>query len=132
MTTKTTSLNEGLTKFIVMNGSPSGLVQRGKVHGEENVKTVKAKDLTLAQAKTLHRLRGGTEYKMRADGKKGGEVTNQSLSLIHAPSIPALYRLGLVDFTYTKSACKEDFCYVRLTSCGWAILREFDEAAGGK
>lgn len=95
------------------------------------MKTVKAKDLTLSQVKTLHRLRGGTEYKMRADGKKGGEVTNQSLSLIHAPSIPALYRLGLVDFTYTKSACKEDFCYVRLTSCGWGILREFDEATRG-
>lgn len=109
-------------------------IWRNKVRTETIVKTAKAKDLTLAQVKTLHRLRGGTEYKMRADGKKGGEVTNQSFALLSAPSIPVLHRLGLVDFTQGRPKGASDqgkFFPVSLTDSGWATLKEFDEATRG-
>lgn len=135
MTSKITAPNKGLTKFIAMNGTPSGIVHRGKIHGGENVKTVKAKDLSLSQVKTLHRLRGGTEYKMRADLKKGGEVTNQSVALLYAPSIPVLYRSGLVEFMKgrpTASADQGKFFQVGLTSRGWNVLQEFDKTMGRK
>lgn len=32
--------------------------------------TTKAKDLSLSQVKTLHRLRGGIGYRLRTDGKE--------------------------------------------------------------
>lgn len=99
------------------------------------MKTVQAKDLTLAQAKTLHRLRAGTSYRLRTDGKKGSElrmVNNYNATFVSAPSIPVLYRLGLVDFTNGKPDEAGKFASVMLTLGGWDILEEFDKAVGGK
>lgn len=99
------------------------------------VKTVKAKDLTLAQANTLHRLRAGIGYRLRTDGKKGSElrmVNNYTATFVSAPSIPVLYRLGLVDFTNGKPDEAGKFASIMLTLGGCDILEEFDKCVGGK
>lgn len=101
-------------------------------------KVVKAKYLTLAQVMTLHRIRAGGIFRLRADLKLGTELRLENkykARHVSARSIPALYRLGLVDFISGWPASPEDqgkFFQVSLTSRGWDILGEFDEAVGRK
>lgn len=57
--------------------------------------------LTNAQIYTLRRLSGGSKYQLRGDGKKARECRPGSgifTDDISAPSIPVLFRLGLVDY----------------------------------
>lgn len=73
-----------------------------------------ALSLTDSQVYTLRRLNSGTRYLMRGDGKKAheqrptvavdrGEWFN-TFEPFNAPSIPVLYRLGLVDFVTPPKA----------------------------
>lgn len=102
------------------------------------IKAVKAKDLTLAQATTLYHLRNVDIFRLRADLKLGQGlrmVDNCKSTFVSAPSIPVLYRLGLVEFIAGRPTAPEDqgkFFQVSLTSRGWGILEEFDKSVGGK
>ena len=77
---------------------------------------MKAPKLTMAQVYTLRRAMSGTSYSLRGDGKKGIENRPdigvrrgqwfRTTTPFNAPSIPVLFRLGLVDFANPKSAPK--------------------------
>ncbi len=59
--------------------------------------------LTNAQIYTLRRLSGGSKYQLRGDGKRRGNAGRGSgifTDDISAPSIPVLFRLGLVDYVH--------------------------------
>lgn len=59
--------------------------------------------LTNAQIYTLRRLSGGSKYQLRGDGKKARECRPGSgifTDDFSAPSIPVLFRLGLVDYVH--------------------------------
>lgn len=63
--------------------------------------------LSNAQVYTLRRMKSGTKYMLRGDGKKGYERrwarpgTALGYDPINSASLPVLYRLGLVEFTVT-------------------------------
>lgn len=92
-----------------------------------NVKT-KTKSLTDAQIYTLRRMNSGTKYSLRGDGKKGQEnrpeiaVQNgtwfNTFMPYNAPSIPVLYRAGLVEFTLNRGQESVKFYRVQLTEAG--------------
>lgn len=87
-----------------------------------NVKT-KNKPLTDAQIYTLRRMKSGTKYSMRGDGKKGFERrpacrTASGYEPMNAPSIPVLYRMGLVEFTLDRGQEHMRFYNVQLTDEG--------------
>ncbi len=73
--------------------------------------------LTNAQIYTLRRLSGGSKYQLRGDGKKARECRPGSgifTDDISAPSIPVLFRLGLVDYVHKGGE------RTRLVLCGYA------------
>ncbi len=72
--------------------------------------------LTNAQIYTLRRLSGGSKYQLRGDGKRRGNAGRGSgifTDDISAPSIPVLFRLGLVDYVHKGER-------TRLVLCGHA------------
>ncbi|EMQ6977776.1 hypothetical protein RIM13_005200 [Klebsiella pneumoniae] len=77
--------------------------------------------LTNAQIYTLRRLSGGSKYQLRGDGKKARECRPGSgifTDDFSAPSIPVLFRLGLVDYVH-KGVRKHTLFYaVTLTDTG--------------
>lgn len=87
-----------------------------------NVKT-KNKPLTDAQIYTLRRMNSGTKYMMQGNGKKGFECRPACRSAfgydpINAPSVPVLYRMGLVEFTLDRGQEHMRFYNVQLTDAG--------------
>lgn len=84
--------------------------------------------LTKAQIYTLRRIKTGTKYVMRGDGKKADEqrLDGRLYRPVNAPSVPVLYRLGLLDFINFRSAIKQPTHYhsIVLTPQGLAILEE--------
>lgn len=66
-----------------------------------------ALSLTDSQVYTLRRLNSGTRYLLRGDAKKADEQRPdgpRSHRPVNAPSIPVLYRLGLVEFVTPPKA----------------------------
>jgi len=87
-----------------------------------NVKT-KNKPLTDAQIYTLRRMNSGTKYMMQGNGKKGFERrpdVRRSFGYddVNAPSVPVLYRMGLVEFTLNRGQEPVKFYRVQLTDAG--------------
>ncbi|PHM72252.1 hypothetical protein [Xenorhabdus sp. KJ12.1] len=81
------------------------------------------KTLNNAQIYTLRRLSSGTLYMLRGDRCKAFERRNEvSYSLefddINAPSLPVLFRLGLVEFSLAGNKVPTMFYPVRLTQAG--------------
>ncbi|HAT3959759.1 TPA: hypothetical protein I9Y37_001898 [Citrobacter freundii] len=86
--------------------------------------------LTNAQIYTLRRMNTGTKYTMRGDGKKAEEQRPtvavergqwfRTTDPCNAPSVPVLYRLGLVDFvpTIDKNRTSSLWYSVQLTDKG--------------
>ncbi|ENL0204362.1 hypothetical protein ACAO44_002416 [Salmonella enterica] len=82
--------------------------------------------LTNAQIYTLRRLNTGTRYLMQGNEKKGLEQRPDCLSTlgyfpVNAPSLPPLFRLGLIEFTLHRGLEQSRFYPVRLTERGQAI-----------
>ncbi|HED2943917.1 TPA: hypothetical protein R4Z82_004649 [Enterobacter hormaechei subsp. xiangfangensis] len=79
--------------------------------------------LTDAQIYTLRRLASGVKYSLRGDGKKARECrpcirSRFGTDDISAPSIPVLFRLGLVDFARSGPKVHSTFYQVELTEAG--------------
>lgn len=77
--------------------------------------------LTNAQIYTLRRLSGGSKYQLRGDGKKARECRPGSgifTDDISAPSIPVLFRLGLVDYVHKGGENTPCFMRLRLPTRG--------------
>ncbi|ENL6630308.1 TPA: hypothetical protein ACTY4F_004037 [Klebsiella pneumoniae] len=77
--------------------------------------------LTNAQIYTLRRLSGGSKYQLRGDGKKARECRPGSgifTNDFSAPSIPVLFRLGLVDYVHKGVREHTLFYAVTLTDTG--------------
>lgn len=81
--------------------------------------------LTDSQIYTLRRLCSGTIYLLRGDGKKGDEYIRPPLgkgimssTIKNAPSLPVLYRQGLVDFVLSGEKHPSLWYKVRITSKG--------------
>ncbi|QPR26795.1 hypothetical protein I6G97_09910 [Edwardsiella hoshinae] len=74
--------------------------------------------LTDAQVYTLRRMRIGTRFFMQHDARRGQEERGNSR--INCPSLPVLFRLGLVDFCSDCLKQKGTWYRVRLTSDGIA------------
>jgi hypothetical protein len=86
-----------------------------------------ALSLTDSQVYTLRRLNSGTRYLMRGDGLKADEQRldgPRSHRPVNAPSIPVLYRLGLVDFVTPPKAGKATSWHpVMITSDGLKAVK---------
>ncbi|HCZ5289034.1 TPA: hypothetical protein O3J34_004281 [Salmonella enterica subsp. enterica serovar Saintpaul str. CFSAN004154] len=86
-----------------------------------------ALSLTDSQVYTLRRLNSGTRYLMRGDGKKADEQRPdgpRSHRPVNAPSIPVLYRLGLVGFvTPPKAGQATSWHRVVITSKGQDVVK---------
>lgn len=88
--------------------------------------------LTEAQVFTLRRMMTGTKYQLRGDGKKAHENRPsievkrgqwfRTFDPINAPSVPVLYRLGLVDFANNRGQEPTKYYNVRLTDKGLNAL----------
>lgn len=84
--------------------------------------------MTAAQIFTLRRLRSGTKYMLRGDGKKAHECRPSigvergqwfpTIDPINAPSVPVLYRLGLVEFVINRGQEPTKYYNVRLSDAG--------------
>ncbi|HFV9915022.1 TPA: hypothetical protein ACIAQY_003769 [Salmonella enterica subsp. diarizonae serovar 61:l,v:z35] len=79
--------------------------------------------LTNAQIYTLRRLNTGTRYLVQGNGKKGIEQRPDCLSTlgyfpVNAPSLPPLFRLGLIEFTLSRGVEQSRFYPIRLTERG--------------
>ncbi len=77
--------------------------------------------LTNAQIYTLRRLSGGSKYQLRGDGKRRGNAGRGSgifTDDISAPSIPVLFRLGLVDYVHMGGENTPCFMRSRLPTRG--------------
>lgn len=90
--------------------------------------------LTDAQIYTLRRLATGTSYSLRGDGKKGHENREEirtapgswycSTHPVNAPSLPVLFRLGLVAFVPLREVKEATKNYrVQLTKEGQDLAR---------
>ncbi|MGC6114768.1 hypothetical protein VU643_22490 [Klebsiella aerogenes] len=88
--------------------------------------------LTEAQVFTLRRMMTGTKYQLRGDAKKAIENRPSieakrgqwfhPIDPVNAPSVPVLYRLGLVDFTINHGQEPTKYYNVRLTDKGQKAL----------
>lgn len=79
--------------------------------------------LSNAQIYTLRRMTSGTKYMLKGDGTKGFErrpACRNALGYdpINAPSLPVLYRLGLVEFTVTPGREATKFYNVQISPRG--------------
>ena len=89
--------------------------------------------LSLAQIQTLYRMEDGTPYMLRGDCKKAYEKRPSLFHDINAPSIPVLFRLGLVDWAMPGEKDPTRYSSVVMTKAGRAALKEIKESmAGGK
>lgn len=77
--------------------------------------------LSNAQIYTLRRMNSGTNYSLSGDGRKARELRGRVVFKtddISAPSIPVLYRLGLVEFTPSLRRESGRYYSVKLTRAG--------------
>ncbi|MCX8980083.1 hypothetical protein NLN92_18940 [Citrobacter portucalensis] len=79
--------------------------------------------LSNAQVYTLRRMKSGTKYMLRGDGKKGYERrpacrTAMDYDPINSASLPVLHRLGLVEFTIDRGQEPTKFYNVQLSKRG--------------
>lgn len=89
--------------------------------------------LSLAQIQTLYRIEDGTSYMLRGDRKKAYEKRPSLFHDVNAPSIPVLFRLGLVDWKAPGEKDPTRYSPVVMTKKGRAALKEIKEnMAGGK
>lgn len=90
--------------------------------------------LTMAQVYTLRRISSGTSYSLRADGNKAHENREEIVASsgrwglrphpVNAPSIPVLYRLGLIEFTTTLVNRETKRYYrIQLTAAGYIAMK---------
>lgn len=90
--------------------------------------------LTDAQIYTLRRLATGTSYSLRGNGKKGHENREEirtepgrwyrTTHPVNAPSLPVLFRLGLVEFVPLRETKEPSKNYrVQLTKEGQELAR---------
>ncbi len=72
--------------------------------------------LTDAQVYTLRRMKSGTRYFLQGNGKRGDEDNGRRR--VNCPSLPVLFREGLVDFCSDRK--KQDYTWysVKLTPDG--------------
>lgn len=94
---------------------------------------VKPPKLTMAQVYTLRRMASGTRYSLRGDGKKGIENRPdigvrrgqwfRTTTPFNAPSIPVLFRLGLIAFNIDRGQEAAKFYRIKLTDTGLIILK---------
>lgn len=94
---------------------------------------MKAPKLTMAQVYTLRRLASGTSYSLRGDGKKAHEnrkeiaVTRgqwyRTETPFNAPSIPVLFRLGLIKFNIDRGQEPTKYYRVTLTDTGLIVIK---------
>lgn len=96
------------------------------------------KKLTNAQIFTLRRMNSGIKYLLRGDGKKAHEQRPsvgrergqfyRTIDPVNAPSVPVLYRLGLVEFVINRGQEPQKYYTARLTDAGRnAALTEIGE-----
>lgn len=78
--------------------------------------------LTDAQIYALRRMASGTAYNMRGDCKRGEEkrAVVRGVYPVNAPSIPVLFRLGLVRFVGDEKRERSRWYRVELTPDGKA------------
>ncbi|HCI7819588.1 TPA: hypothetical protein NPY75_003192 [Escherichia coli] len=89
--------------------------------------------LSLAQIQTLYRMEDSTSYMLRGDCKKAYEKRPSLFHDVNAPSIPVLFRLGLVDWKVPGEKDPTRYSSVVMTKKGRAALKEIKEnMAGGK
>ncbi|WOL24283.1 particle associated protein [Yersinia phage fHe-Yen8-01] len=93
-----------------------------------------SKKLTMAQVYTLRRLRSGTQYLLSGNGLKGTEKRRDGSSIggwnpVNAPSIPVLYRLGLVKFYWPDRAEAQPTKAhsITLTHAAFKVLTETED-----
>lgn len=82
--------------------------------------------LTNIQIYTLRRMLKGTRYSLRGDTKKALEHRSRvcfTPNDVSSPSIPVLFRMGLVAFSSVTIRDKSRFYSVRLTSTGETLAR---------
>lgn len=82
---------------------------------------MQSKPLTDAQVYTLRRMASGTNYLLSADERKGDEdrSTPRETRRVNAPSLPVLFRAGLVEFAVKYAVREKGRWYkVRLTEAG--------------
>jgi len=84
-------------------------------------------NLTDTQVYTLRRLLSGENYLLRGDAKKAVEY----LSRKSAPSIPVLFRLGLVEFTNKSPVTHSKLYSVTLTTEGINCAKSKLTSRGG-
>lgn len=106
--------------------------QRAIQTRREGNRTKQKLKLTEAQIFTLRRMMTGTKYQLRGDAKKAIENRPSieakrgqwfhSIDPVNAPSVPVLYRLGLVDFTINHGQEPTKYYNVRLTDKGQKAL----------
>lgn len=72
--------------------------------------------LTDAQVYTLRRMKSGTRYFLQGDGRRGDE--DNGMRRVNCPSLPVLFRNGLVDFC--SDCVKQNYTWysVKLTPEG--------------
>jgi hypothetical protein len=88
---------------------------------------VKPPKLTSSQIYTLRRMKSGTKYRLRGDGKKADEIVptgRYSTEPKNAPSIPVLYRAGMVRFS-NNGLCRDATLWysVEITDLGRAVAK---------
>lgn len=90
------------------------------------MKTKTVNKLTMAQVYTLRRLSSGTQYVLRGDCKKADErrPDGRGVHPVSAPSIPVLYRMGLVEFNINRGKDPSLYSRVRLTDAGKQAVKE--------
>lgn len=91
--------------------------------------------LTMAQVYTLRRIASGTRYIMTGDGRRADECradcSSRGWHPVKSASIPALFRLGLIEFdpplsghAVTVFRSPTQYYAIRLTHAGRVALNE--------
>lgn len=85
------------------------------------------RQLTDAQIFTLRRIKNGTRHLLRGDEKKGNAVT--STRDIDCPSLPVLFRKGLIKWHSNVPKDPGTWYWVRLTHAGNIAVAEMKTKA---
>ena len=81
----------------------------------------KPKKLTMAQVYTLRRMKNGIKYVLNGDERRAHELRpdgRYSSRPVNAPSIPVLFRLGLIEFNKHYPKEKGRYYNINLTELG--------------
>lgn len=86
------------------------------------------RQLTDAQIFTLRRIKNGTRHLLRGDEKKGNAVISITRD-INCPSLPALFRMGLIKWHSNVPKEPHTWYWVRLTHAGSIAVAEMKTKA---